>query len=58
MLDDNGIMYTQRNLFEILLNQIEIRLYLPFAIDLKPIGRPFESKLIGKWYIQSDFCLI
>ena len=34
--------YTQRNLFEILLNQPEIRLYLPFS-DW------FGSKLIGKW---------
>ena len=27
-------------------------------IDLKPNGRPFGSKSIGKWYIQPDFCLI
>ena len=37
---------TQRNLFEILLNQTEIRLYIPF------------SKSIGKSEKQSDFGLI
>ena len=35
--------YTQRNLFEILLNQTEIRLYLPFSDG-------FET--------QTDFCLV
>ena len=43
--------YTQRNYSEVLLNQPEIRLYLPFS-DW------FWSKSIGKWYIQSDFRLI
>ena len=45
----NEASYIQRNLFEILLNQPEIRLYLPFPIDLDPNGRPFGSKSIGKW---------
>ena len=36
--------YAQRNLFEILLNQPEIRLYTHFTIDLAPNGRPFGSK--------------
>merc|ERR1719154_246170 len=36
----------QRIFFEILLNQLEIRLYLP--IDLEPNRRRFGSKLIGK----------
>ena len=31
---DKLVAYTQRNLLEILLNQTEIRLYLPFSIDL------------------------
>ena len=35
-------------LFEIILNQTEIRLYSPFLIDLDPSERPFGSKLIGK----------
>ena len=26
-----GTLYTQRNLFEILMNETEIRLYLPFS---------------------------
>ena len=28
-----------------------------FPIDLEPNGRPFVSKLIGKWWMQSDFIL-
>ena len=45
----NDPCYTQRNIFEILLNQTEIRLYLPFPIDLEPNRRPLGSKSIGKW---------
>ena len=41
-------LYTQRNIFEILINQTEIRLYLPF----------FDWSGTQKWYIQSDFGLI
>ena len=37
---------------KVLLNQPEIRLYLPFLIE--PNGRPFSSKSIRKWYIQSS----
>ena len=37
---------TQRNTFEILINQTEIRLYLPL------------SNSIGKWQMKSDFGLI
>ena len=33
--------YTQRNHFEILLNETEIRLYLHLPIDLESNGRPF-----------------
>ena len=40
---------TRRNIFQILLNQSEIRLFLPFRIDLDPNRRPFGSKSIGKW---------
>ena len=37
------------NIFEILLNQTEIRLYLPFPIDLEPNERPFGTKSVEKW---------
>ena len=40
--------HPQRNHFEILLNQPEIRFYLHFPIYLDPNGRPFGSKSIGK----------
>ena len=43
------IYCTQRNFFDILLNQTEIRLYLPFPIDLEQNGRPLSSELFGKW---------
>ena len=43
----NDYIHTQKNIFEILLNQTEIRLYFPFTIDLEPDGRPFGSKSIG-----------
>ena len=51
-------VFTQRNVYEILLNHTEIRLYLPFSsIDLEPIELLFGSKSIGKWLIQSDLGL-
>ena len=37
-----SLRYTQRNLFETLLNQLEIRLYLPFPIN-------FGSKRMSVW---------
>ena len=40
--------YTQKNHFEILLNQPEIKLYYHFPIDLNPNGRPIGSKSTGK----------
>ena len=49
--------YTQRNLFEILSNQIKNRLYLPFSELFGTKERPFASTSIGKWYTQSDFDL-
>ena len=42
---------TQRNLFEIYLNQTEIRLYLPFSDWFGTAnGRPFGTKWIGRWF--------
>ena len=43
-LRTRAFLYTQRNLFEILLNQSEIRLYLPFSDWFEQNGRPFRSK--------------
>jgi len=41
-------LYTQKNLFKILLNQTEIRLYLPFSDRFGTSnGRLFGSKSIG-----------
>ena len=55
--------HTQRNLFETFLNQLEIKLYLPFSdwlicnqTDVRLVR--FGPKSIGKWRIQSDFGLI
>ena len=42
------LIYTQRNLFEIMLNQPEIRLYLPFSDSL-------GTKRTFVWSIHSDF---
>ena len=51
--------YTQRNLFEILLNQQKkSNCIYHFPIDLEPDGCPFDYKSIGKWLLQSDFALI
>ena len=50
--------YTQRNLFGILLNQTEIRLYVPVSDWFGTKRTPFGAKSIGKWQIQSDFGLI
>ena len=53
------VVYSQKNLFEILFNQTEIRLYLQFS-DLFGTSNghsPFGSISIGKWYIQSYFGL-
>ena len=36
--------YTQRNIYEILLNQTEIDYIYHFLIDLTPNGRPFGLK--------------
>ena len=38
--------HTQRNFFEILLNQPELDCIYHFPIDLEPSGRPFDSKSI------------
>ena len=41
--------YTQRNIFGILLNQTEIRLYLPFSDR-------FETKRTSVWCLPSSAC--
>ena len=43
------IHYTQRNLFESLFINLKSECIYHFPIDLEPNGRPFGSKLIGKW---------
>ena len=45
------IKYTQRNLFGILLNQLEIRLYLPFSVW-------FETKRSSVWFHTISFGLV
>ena len=50
MILDSKWHYTQRNLFEILLNQPEIRFYLPFSERFGTAnGLPFGPKSIGTW---------
>ena len=46
---DEQITFAQRNVFEIILNQTEIRLYIPFCDLFESNGRPFGSISIGKW---------
>ena len=46
--------YTQRNIFEILFNQTETRLYLPFSDWFgRANGIEFCFNCVGKWRIQS-----
>ena len=41
--------HTERNIFEILSNQIKIRLYLQFSDRFGTKRRSFGSKSIGAW---------
>ena len=52
-----AIIYTEKS-FPNLIKSNRNLIVLYFSIDLNPNGRPFGSKLIEKWYIQSDFGLI
>ena len=59
VFSNHFIDYTHREIFS---KSYEIKpksdCVYPFPIDLEPNGRPFGSKSIGKWYIQSGSVLI
>ena len=49
--------YTQRNIFGIWLIKPKSDCIYHFPFDLPPNGIPFGAKFIGKWKLQSKFCL-